>query len=85
MAKQLVVPGHTLLFEGAPFQWSNVYESWARMPGRGTAGTGVGRCSCGAVSESLPSGVARQRWHRDHKLQVQLDAFHFERGAEQFR
>jgi hypothetical protein len=39
--------------------------AWVR-----TSGPGRGRCECGALSESLPSGNARKAWHRDHKAQV---------------
>lgn len=28
---------------------------------------GRARCACGALSPGLPSTLARQRWHRDHR------------------
>lgn len=30
-------------------------------------GPGRGKCSCGALSEILPTRAARKRWHREHK------------------
>lgn len=58
--------GHTLRYEGAPFHWQVPY-GWRRLNERGTAGRGVGMCSCGAHSSTLDSGQQRKAWHRDHK------------------
>jgi len=65
MARQLVVRGHGLLFEGDAFTRDGASYSWLNR-----SGAGHGKCSCGALSEELTSRAARQRWHRDHKLEV---------------
>ena len=57
MPKQLIVPGHTLWREGASVD----HDQWTE---------GRGGCSCGTLSPKLPSTKARQRWHREHKLEV---------------
>lgn len=61
MRRQIIVKGHTLPFEGQ-----------LRSPlGHTNNGPGHGACSCGAKSpEPLPSTAARQRWHREHKLEI---------------
>jgi len=61
------IPGHGLLNEGAAFKWRGGMCSRVCM---GVSGTGVGRCSCGAVSPILRSGAARKAWHRRHKVTV---------------
>lgn len=59
------VSGHTLIDEGA------AHDANGRRPyGLSRRGDGHGRCSCGALSERLPSANARKRWHRDHKAAV---------------
>lgn len=61
MPKQIIVPGHHLPFEGkTKAQW--MYRS-------GVA-SGSTKCSCGVESPVLPTIAARQRWHREHKLDV---------------
>lgn len=82
MKPALIVPGHTLWVEGAPFEL--VDGKPRRIGWSGVGGVGAARCSCGTFSPVLPSGAARRRWHRDHKRQVQTDAFHATRDAEQF-
>lgn len=59
------VRGHTLTGEGAPHD-----EHGSRIS-RGTyaAQAGRGRCSCGELSDVLPSGYARKQWHRAHKAE----------------
>jgi hypothetical protein len=59
--------GHTLIGEGAPHTSTGVrvLRSWG-----GTYGTGHGKCSCGALSEELPSSTKRKAWHRAHKEDV---------------
>lgn len=55
--------GHTLMYEGMPFDAEGehlVHNSWK----------GPGKCSCGELSESLPSNRQRKAWHRDHKQAV---------------
>lgn len=54
--------GHTLAFEGAPHD-----EQGRRLGWSGVAGYGRARCSCGELSEELPSGALRRAWHVDHK------------------
>lgn len=58
--------GHTLIAEGRPFtaegqlygaQWRN----------------GHAKCSCGALSEALPSQGKRQKWHREHKESIRAE------------
>lgn len=59
------IPGHGLLGEGAAFD-DNGQRLHAHTGNRGRA-----KCSCGALSEPLPSGYARRIWHRDvHKPSV---------------
>jgi hypothetical protein len=67
------VRGHALQFEGQalvpyddpePPPWAPVYRLTHRSEG-------VAYCECGAVSPTLPSTAARQRWHREvHKPEV---------------
>ena len=52
--KQMRVKGHTLIAEGKPF------TKWADRA----------MCSCGAMSDPLPSDRARIRWHTAHKQEV---------------
>lgn len=61
---QLIVPGHTLLFEGAPFDNSKRRIGWT-----GTGGVGYGVCSCGYASRwEYSSAAQRKQWHHEHKL-----------------
>ena len=57
--------GHGLAHEGAPHDLRG-----RRIPGHGAGGKGRGKCACGALSEVLPSGGARKRWHAAHKAEV---------------
>ena len=59
-----VVKGHSLLFEGAAHD-----EHGARLYHH-TGNAGRGMCSCGELSQVLPSGTARKAWHRQHKAEV---------------
>jgi hypothetical protein len=62
--KNTRVAGHTLISEGAAHDDSGRRIGYS-VP-FGTAGRG--KCSCGTLSEPLPSTGARKRWHRDvHK------------------
>ena len=54
-----VLKGHGLFAEGRVLAG----YGWGSGPGRG-------KCSCGALSETLPSTAARQRWHKEHKAEV---------------
>lgn len=57
--------GHGLWFEGAPHD-----DHGKRIGWRGVSGEGRARCSCGALSEPLPSASQRKAWHRTHKAEV---------------
>jgi hypothetical protein len=64
--------GHELIGEGAAYDAKGKYrvqEIWG-----GTAGTGKGKCSCGALSPELTSGTKRKAWHRAHKDELRKDA-----------
>lgn len=55
---------HRLMREGAP------YDDGGNERGGGDLGVrGPGRalCTCGELSNILPSAAARKRWHKDHK------------------
>ena len=63
----MIVRGHALCSEGAPFS----KDLGRKYPYRGTSGVGHALCSCGALSpEELASGMARRRWHAQHKKEV---------------
>ena len=60
------IKGHGLAGEGAPHdaEGKRIFKDiWSV----GTGGEGRGKCSCGELSEVLPSGGARKRWHKTHK------------------
>lgn len=61
-----LIPGHTLRFEG----WA--YDQHGEpFSGRNSPAEGRAKCSCGALSEVLPSTAARKRWHKEvHKPEV---------------
>jgi hypothetical protein len=61
------VKGHELCREGAA-HFSGEHEYTTR---EGTWGRGC--CSCGQMSEMLPSTAARKRWHREHKRRIQAE------------
>ena len=69
----MIVSGHGLQDEGAAFTSRQCTEDvchkapTVRRIGTGTGGAGHGLCACGALSEHLESGGARERWHREHK------------------
>lgn len=66
------VPGHTLVYEGAPHVWNGRRYERAVRDGWGVGGEGKGLCSCGATSKVLTTGAARKRWHREHREAVAL-------------
>ncbi len=69
MADQMRVPGHTLQFEGAPHD--DTGERRSGILYAATKGPGRAKCSCGQMSEWLPTTAARRRWHRDtHKADI---------------
>jgi hypothetical protein len=61
------VRGHALQHEGQACVPSDDPWGGYRLTYRSE---GVAYCQCGAVSPTLPSTAARQRWHRDHKADV---------------
>lgn len=66
MGNSTRVPGHALIAEGEPY-----YENGRqRFLWRGDGGEGRALCECGELSEALPFGDARKRWHRQHKEEV---------------
>jgi len=56
--------GHELAYEGAPFNAKKQRTNWLMQ---GVRGVGRGLCSCGELSDNLPSGAQRKAWHREHK------------------
>lgn len=64
--------GHELLFEGQPCG----VHFYARN------GNGLGKCSCGELSELLPTNAARQRWHRQHKADIAAKIAHPRKEGE---
>jgi hypothetical protein len=55
--------GHSLFGEGGP-------DTLEGEPLLLKYYSGRGKCSCGAVSEILPSTTQRRAWHRQHKADV---------------
>lgn len=72
-APALLVSGHTLRSEGAPFD-ENGNHIYPNGPRGGVSGTGRAKCSCGEVSEPLPSAYKRKAWHRGHKVEIRAGA-----------
>lgn len=77
----LLVPGHTLVDGGRPWlsehcskdrcatNWTG--EDRPQSPLNDTvSGPGHAHCSCGWESDHLPTGAARKRTHRAHKIGV---------------
>ena len=60
-----VLKVHSLLAEGAAFEWVDGQPSRVRW--NSVSGTGVGVCSCGATSMIVDSAAKRKEWHRLHK------------------
>lgn len=62
------VSGHTLRSEGQPYKVLVVTDAGTTIPQREHhSKTGRGLCSCGVLSDVLPSNGRRKQWHRDHK------------------
>lgn len=59
------VPGHGLLLEGACHDDNG--KAVVHLFSFERAGSGRAKCECGQMSERLPSGNARKRWHREHR------------------
>jgi len=69
-ATSALVPGHTLVAEGKPYQQTPGYAGtpvWTRVT---TSRRGHALCSCGTTSDELPSTGQRKQWHRQHKARV---------------
>lgn len=68
--KQMRVKGHTLIAEGKPFtKWADRIYPEVGPDDQATI-TGRAMCSCGVISDPLPSDRARIRWHTAHKQEV---------------
>lgn len=63
MNHPLLVPGHGIVERGHAHDDAGVLKPAPY----GAPVRGRGRCVCGELSPSLPSTLARQRWHRDHR------------------
>lgn len=70
-----LVPGHTLVGEGAPHAWNG--RRWERVYGSSSHGTywttggeGKGLCSCGETSKKVRTAAARKLWHKEHKRKI---------------
>lgn len=61
---------HNLKFNGAAY---NDAAALINPDTKVTAGEGRALCTCGQLSDQLPSGRARREWHKAHKLEA-LDA-----------
>ena len=64
------VSGHALLNEGAAFDDDGKRKEFGRFYGLNTSGEGRAKCSCGELSEVLPSATKRRAWHRQHKSEA---------------
>jgi hypothetical protein len=64
----LIVEGHTLIAEGAPHDDDGEYIRGYGMIR--TSGPGRAKCSCGELSDVLPSVGPRRKWHVEHKEAV---------------
>jgi hypothetical protein len=62
---------HNLKHNGAPYtQAGELVHADPSV----TAGAGAALCTCGTLSEELPNGAARRRWHKEHKEQAAASA-----------
>lgn len=69
VTKPLLVPGHTLAYEGAAHDENGQVESRGGYVFRG--GSGRAKCSCGELSPPMTSAAQRRQWHREvHKPAV---------------
>lgn len=66
--KPLLVPGHTLAYEGAAHDDKGQVESRNGYVFRG--GSGRAKCSCGELSPVMTSAAQRRQWHRSHKASI---------------
>lgn len=65
--------GHTLAFEGAAHVRRLIHIDTVVYERPSSTWAGVALCSCGAVSEVLPSNYQRKRWHREHKDAIRAE------------
>lgn len=63
---QTLLSGHVLRGEGNPYDAAGRPSSDWRH--------GRAKCSCGALSDPLPSSRQRQQWHREHKDAIRAGA-----------
>jgi hypothetical protein len=66
MRGQTLVKGHTLAYEGKPYNLSGYRVKYSRV--------GHARCSCGEFSLLFSSDAERKRWHGEHKASVAREA-----------
>jgi hypothetical protein len=69
MSKQLLVPGHGLVSEGAAFE-VDLNGTPVRLRWNTIAGKGRALCACGRLSEPLASASQRKHWHHEHKARI---------------
>lgn len=62
---EMLLRAHLLRLGGAPFSKDRVMTH--NSP-KDTSGPGHALCSCGTMSEELPSGEARRNWHGKHRM-----------------
>lgn len=67
MAGLFRVEGHALRREGAPYNDDGTPAGSFVGDYHLRGGAGRGMCSCGEMSEVLPSSYKRRLWHREHK------------------
>lgn len=79
----MIVPGHGLLSEGAPYtaevcstfpcnkhQYVQRVNRQGELGAGGVSGHGHAACRCGVTSPHLYSGAERRRWHKAHKAEL---------------
>lgn len=65
----LLVPGHTLVGKGRPYDENGDGLSWSSSP----VGEGRAKCECGWLSPVLASVRDRKLYHYEHKRMVAMD------------
>ena len=65
VAPRSLVPGHTIMGNGAAYT-----PSGTRLNYNSTGGWGSALCSCGATSPTYPTRDQRRSWHRQHKAAI---------------
>lgn len=64
---KLLLPGHKLRQQGAPYEWDG--RKWFIAKGK----VGKGLCTCGAPSPTLMNDNQRKVWHRQHREDIIAD------------